>query len=149
MDKQITMEELYQKQMREMQKETNYLRNRVVKLNDELTELREHTDKAMRYMEESIEDIEDAAHSGHAWHKPFSKCNFYRKIFKYMQYRKALRTLSNRQVASPAIYHSHWKIKSIWQLFYIHSVYTIDLFYNALSRSLRLSALYSLIYIVY
>ena len=66
MDKQITMEELYQKQMREMQKEINYLRHRVVKLNDELTELREHTDKAMRYMEESIEDIEDAAHSGHA-----------------------------------------------------------------------------------
>ena len=66
MDKQITMEELYQKQMREMQKEINYLRHRVVKLNDELEDLRKHTDKAMRYMEESIEDIEDAAHSGHA-----------------------------------------------------------------------------------
>ena len=70
MDKQITMEELYQKQMREMQKEINYLRHRVVKLNDELHDLRKHTDKAMRYMEESIEDIDreeaDAAHSGHA-----------------------------------------------------------------------------------
>ena len=56
--------------MREMQKEINYLRHRVVKLNDELEDLRKHTDKAMRYMEESIEDIDreeaDAAHSGHA-----------------------------------------------------------------------------------
>ena len=84
MDRQITMEELYQKQMREMQKEINYLRHRVVKLNDEPTELREHTDKAMRYMEESIEDIEDAAHSGHAWHKPFSGLFSSRKIFQNM-----------------------------------------------------------------
>ena len=66
MDKQISMEELYQKEMREMQKEINYLRIRVAKLNDELHDLRKHTDKAMKYMEESLEDIEDAAHSGHA-----------------------------------------------------------------------------------
>ena len=66
MDKQISMEELYQKEMREMQKEINYLRIRVAKLNDELHDLRKHTDKAMKYMEDSLEDIEDAAHSGHA-----------------------------------------------------------------------------------
>ena len=51
------MEELYQKEMREMQKEINYLRIRVAKLNDELHDLRKHTDKAMKYMEESLEDI--------------------------------------------------------------------------------------------
>ena len=57
MDKQISMEELYQKEMSEMQKEINYLRIRVAKLNDELHDLRKHTDKAMKYMEDSIEDI--------------------------------------------------------------------------------------------
>lgn len=55
---QISMEELYQKEIREMQKEINYLRVRVGKLNDELHELRRHTDKAMKYMEESIEDLD-------------------------------------------------------------------------------------------
>ena len=55
---QISMEELYQKEIREMQKEINYLRVRVGKLNDELHELRRHTDKAMKYMEESIEDVD-------------------------------------------------------------------------------------------
>ena len=55
---QISMEELYQKEIREMQKEINYLRVRVGKLNDELHELRRRTDKAMKYMEESIEDVD-------------------------------------------------------------------------------------------
>lgn len=66
MDKQISMEELYQKEMREMQKEINYLRIRVAKLNDELHDLRKHTDKAMKYIEESLEEIDDAASQGHA-----------------------------------------------------------------------------------
>lgn len=60
---QISMEELYQKEIREMQKEINYLRVRVGKLNDELHELRRHTDKAMKYMEESIEDLDDGRQS--------------------------------------------------------------------------------------
>ena len=53
----IIQEEILTSVMREMQKEINYLRMRVAKLSDELSDHRKHTDKAMKYMEESIEDI--------------------------------------------------------------------------------------------
>tara|TARA_R100000329_G_C7534722_1_gene188662 strand:- start:403 stop:606 length:204 start_codon:yes stop_codon:yes gene_type:complete len=65
-ERQITLEEQYQIEMREMQKEINYLRMRVAKLSDELSDHRKHTDKAMKYIEESLEEIDDAASQGHA-----------------------------------------------------------------------------------
>jgi len=53
---QITMEELYQKEMREMQKEVNYLRHRVTQLNEEIEELKKHTSRSIQYLEDTVFD---------------------------------------------------------------------------------------------
>ena len=53
---QITMEELYQKEMREMQKEVNYLRHRVSQLNEEIEELKKHTNRSIQYLEDTVFD---------------------------------------------------------------------------------------------
>lgn len=53
----VTQEELYQMEIRELQKEINYLRHRVVKLSDELYELKEHTTNSISYLQDSIEDL--------------------------------------------------------------------------------------------
>jgi len=43
-------------EIRELQKEINYLRHRVTKLNDELYELKDHTRKSIEYLQESLDD---------------------------------------------------------------------------------------------
>ena len=50
------MEELYQKEMREMQKEINYLRHRVTQLNDQVDELKKHPNRSIQYLEEPVYD---------------------------------------------------------------------------------------------
>ena len=55
-ERQISMEELYQKEMREMQKEINYLRHRVTQLNDQVDELKKHTNRSIQYLEETVYD---------------------------------------------------------------------------------------------
>lgn len=50
--------EIYQKEMREMQREINYLRKRVTKLNDELEAHRDHTKKSIQYIESSVDDLQ-------------------------------------------------------------------------------------------
>jgi len=50
------MEELYQKEMREMQKEVNYLRHRVTQLNEEIEELKKHTSRSIQYLEDTVFD---------------------------------------------------------------------------------------------
>jgi len=52
----VTQEELYRMEIRELQKEINYLRHRVTKLNDELYELKDHTRKSIEYLQESLDD---------------------------------------------------------------------------------------------
>ena len=44
--------------MREMQREINYLRKRVTKLNDELEAHRDHTKKSIQYIESSVDDLQ-------------------------------------------------------------------------------------------
>ena len=55
-ERQITMEEQYQIEMREMQKEINYLRHRVTQLNDQVDELKKHTNRSIQYLEETVYD---------------------------------------------------------------------------------------------
>ena len=62
-ERQISMEELYQKEMREMQKEINYLRHRVVKLNAEVTQLKEHTNKSVQYLQDTLEEYDGTGHA--------------------------------------------------------------------------------------
>ena len=50
--------EIYQKEMKEMQKEVNYLRSRVVKLNDLLVEQQKHTTNSIEYLQDSIDDMQ-------------------------------------------------------------------------------------------
>lgn len=51
----VTQEELYRMEIRELQKEINYLRHRVTKLNDELYELKDHTRKSIEYLQEFLD----------------------------------------------------------------------------------------------
>ena len=46
------------KEMKEMQKEVNYLRSRVVKLNDLLVEQQKHTTNSIEYLQDSIDDMQ-------------------------------------------------------------------------------------------
>lgn len=62
-ERQITLEEQYQIEMREMQKEINYLRHRVTALNDELAELKEHTSKSVQYLQDTLEDYDGQGHA--------------------------------------------------------------------------------------
>ena len=55
-ERQITLEEQYQIEMREMQKEINYLRHRVTQLNDQVDELKKHTNRSIQYLEETVYD---------------------------------------------------------------------------------------------
>ena len=55
-DRQITIDEQYQIEMREMQKEINYLRHRVTQLNDQVDELKKHTNRSIQYLEETVYD---------------------------------------------------------------------------------------------
>jgi prefoldin subunit 5 len=57
MEKVITQEELYKKEMREMQREINYLRKRVAELTDELYEFKKHTSAAISYLDDQASDI--------------------------------------------------------------------------------------------
>ena len=57
-DPQYIKMEIYQKEMREMQREINYLRKRVTQLNDELEAHRDHTKKSISYIEGSVDDLQ-------------------------------------------------------------------------------------------
>jgi len=57
MEKQVTREELYKIEIREMQKEINYLRKRVTQLRDELDEFKQHTTSAIKYLDDQASDI--------------------------------------------------------------------------------------------
>tara|TARA_R110000803_G_scaffold86903_1_gene153415 strand:- start:117 stop:323 length:207 start_codon:yes stop_codon:yes gene_type:complete len=50
--------EIYQKEMKEMQREVNYLRSRVVTLNDLLIEQQKHTTNSIEYLQDSIDDMQ-------------------------------------------------------------------------------------------
>lgn len=50
--------DVYKKEMREMQREINYLRKRVTQLNDELEAHRDHTKKSIQYIESSVDDLQ-------------------------------------------------------------------------------------------
>jgi len=50
--------EIYQKEMREMQKEVNYLRTRVATLNDIIVDLQNHTTSSMDYLQDAIDDMQ-------------------------------------------------------------------------------------------
>lgn len=50
--------DVYKKEMREMQREINYLRKRVTQLNDELEAHRDHTKKSISYIEGSVDDLQ-------------------------------------------------------------------------------------------
>jgi len=63
MDEVITQEELYRREIREMQKEINYLRHRVTELNDKIYDLENHTNKSIQYLEDSIEDYDGHGHA--------------------------------------------------------------------------------------
>lgn len=63
MDEVITQEKLYRREIREMQKEINYLRHRVTELNDKIYDLENHTNKSIQYLEDSIEDYEGQGHA--------------------------------------------------------------------------------------
>ena len=49
--------EIYQKEMKEMQREVNYLRKRVTTLNDQLVEQQKHTTNSIEYLQDSIENF--------------------------------------------------------------------------------------------
>ncbi len=57
MEQQITREELYKKEIREMQREINYLRKRVGDLADEIYDLKKHTRSAIGYLNDQVSDI--------------------------------------------------------------------------------------------
>ena len=50
--------EIYQKEMKEMQREVNYLRKRVTTLNDLLIEQQKHTTNSIEYLQDSIDDMQ-------------------------------------------------------------------------------------------
>ena len=50
--------EVYQKEMREMQREVNYLRKRVATLNDIIVDLQNHTTSSMEYLQDAIDDMQ-------------------------------------------------------------------------------------------
>ena len=50
--------EIYQKEMREMQREVNYLRKRVATLNDIIVDLQNHTTSSMEYLQDAIDDMQ-------------------------------------------------------------------------------------------
>jgi predicted nucleic acid-binding Zn-ribbon protein len=50
--------EIYQKEMREMQREVNYLRKRVATLNDIIVDLQNHTTSSMDYLQDAIDDMQ-------------------------------------------------------------------------------------------
>ena len=50
--------DIYKKEMREMQREINYLRKRVVELNDELDKHKKHTQASIEYIEGSVDDLQ-------------------------------------------------------------------------------------------
>ena len=62
-ERQITLEEQYQIEMREMQKEINYQRHRVTALNDEVLALKEHTSKSVQYLQDTLEDYDGQGHA--------------------------------------------------------------------------------------
>jgi len=62
-EQQITLEEQYQIEMREMQKEINYLRHRVTALNDEIAALKEHTNKSVQYLQDTLQDYDGQGHA--------------------------------------------------------------------------------------
>ena len=57
-DPQYIKMEIYKKEMREMQREINYLRKRVTQLNDELEAHRDHVKKSIQYIESSVDDLQ-------------------------------------------------------------------------------------------
>ena len=50
--------DIYKKEMREMQREINYLRKRVVELNDELDKHKKYTQSSIEYIEGSVDDLQ-------------------------------------------------------------------------------------------
>ena len=50
--------EVYQKELREMQREVNYLRKRVATLNDIIVDLQNHTTSSMEYLQDAIDDMQ-------------------------------------------------------------------------------------------
>jgi hypothetical protein len=50
--------EIYQKEMREMQREVNYLRKRVATLNDIIVDLQNHTTSSVEYLQDAIDDMQ-------------------------------------------------------------------------------------------
>ena len=50
--------EVYQKEMREMQREVNYLRKRVATLNDIIVDLQNHTTSSVEYLQDAIDDMQ-------------------------------------------------------------------------------------------
>ena len=57
-DPQYISIDTYQREMREMQREVNYLRNRVVELNKQLDEHKKHSLASIEYIEGSIDDLQ-------------------------------------------------------------------------------------------
>ena len=57
-DPQYISMEIYQKEMREMQREINYLRKRVTALNEELDQHKKHSLASIEYIEGSIDDLQ-------------------------------------------------------------------------------------------
>ena len=50
--------EVYQKELREMQREVNYLRKRVTTLNDIIVDLQNHTTSSVEYLQDAIDDMQ-------------------------------------------------------------------------------------------
>ena len=50
--------EVYQKELREMQREVNYLRKRVATLNDIIVDLQNHTTSSVEYLQDAIDDMQ-------------------------------------------------------------------------------------------
>ena len=50
--------EIFQKEMREMQREVNYLRKRVATLNDIIVDLQNHTTSSVEYLQDAIDDMQ-------------------------------------------------------------------------------------------
>jgi len=50
--------EVYQKEMREMQREVNYLRKRVATLNDIIVDIQNHTTSSVEYLQDAIDDMQ-------------------------------------------------------------------------------------------
>ena len=57
-DPQYIKMEIYKKEMKEMQREINYLRKRVTQLNDELDKHKKHTKQSISYIEGSVDDLQ-------------------------------------------------------------------------------------------